>query len=84
MAYLLFRVVVVEAVWDVVVEVVEFQMGTLRLTPMVDHEFVLQTKNQWQALMEISSEICCAFAAIGMVMETSSVVNGLKMVGQDR
>eukprot|EP00957_Ditylum_brightwellii_P173753 13228721-Ditylum_brightwellii.AAC.1 len=47
MAYLLFRAVVMETVWGMVVEVVEFQMGTLRLTPMVDHKFVLQMKNQY-------------------------------------
>eukprot|EP00957_Ditylum_brightwellii_P177738 13538884-Ditylum_brightwellii.AAC.1 len=46
MAYLLFRAVVMETVWDVVVDVVEFQMGTLRLALMVDYEFFLQIKGQ--------------------------------------
>eukprot|EP00957_Ditylum_brightwellii_P108718 8293112-Ditylum_brightwellii.AAC.1 len=45
MVYLLLRVVVVVTVWDVVVDVVEVQVGTLRLMPIVNHIFFLQMKN---------------------------------------
>eukprot|EP00957_Ditylum_brightwellii_P045784 3473167-Ditylum_brightwellii.AAC.1 len=38
--------VVVEIVQDVVVEVVKFQMETLRLMQMAGHKYVLQMKNQ--------------------------------------